>query len=146
MLLAALGAASCAEPAPGAPRERAPDFVVQRRFERAESLYKSGQLTDAYRLYEQLWDGYEPHAYSVPARMRMAELDLKQKNLDQAEDELRDVLASSPSGEIATRAQLLMGDLLYGRGDWLGAREHYPGVPRREPEGTRDGRGPDPDR
>lgn len=124
VLLAALGAASCASLL-RAPRERAPDFVVQRRFERAESLYKSGQLTDAYRLYEQLWDGYEPHAYSVPARMRMAELDLKQKNLDQAEDELRDVLASSPSGEIATRAQLLMGDLLYGRGDWLGAREHY---------------------
>ncbi len=108
-----------------APRERAPDFVVQRRFERAESLYKSGQLTDAYRLYEQLWDDYEPHAYSVPSRMRMAELDLKQKNLDQAEEALRDVLAAKPSGEISARAQLLMGDLLYGRGDWAGAREHY---------------------
>ncbi|MFN7954026.1 MAG: penicillin-binding protein activator [bacterium] len=99
--------------------------MVQRRFERAESLYEQGQLTEAYRLYEQLWEDYEPHRYSVPARMRMAELDLAQKHPEQAEDALKDVLAASPTADVAQRAQLLYGDVLYARGEWAGAREHY---------------------
>ncbi len=107
------------------PRERAPDFVVQRRFERAESLFQQGQITEAYRLYEQLWEDFEPHRYSVPARMRMAELDLAQKRPEAAEEALRDVLTSSPTADVATRAQLLYGDVLFGRGEWAGAREHY---------------------
>lgn len=93
------------------------DLRVWSLYNAGRSLWTRGHLTDALDRFERLWTDHPDHSYADDAMLLAARIHRDREDYGEAEQQLRDQIATYPEGDMLSEAVWLRAQRLYESGD-----------------------------